>query len=85
MDLYLGFAITLISVLIGYSLGKHQTVVPPDTKKQIQQIFKRVVPNPEVGPVERPDVRANYFRDNPRAAEEHEEMNRQFEELNRNG
>lgn len=83
VELIIGSMLTLISLLIGFSLGKNQTIITQDTKKQISQIFKRVVPNPEVGPVQRPDALTNYYRDNPQAAQEASEMNRTLETLNK--
>ncbi len=65
LELLIGFAITIISLLTGYQLGRHQTLVTPDTQRKINQIFKRVVPTNEVGPVVRPNAQDNYYRDNP--------------------
>ena len=76
-----GFAITVVSLLIGYNLGKNQTVVSTDVKKQIDKIFNRVVPNSEVGVIPRPTVVDNFYRDNPRIAKEHEVMNDTFKNL----
>lgn len=78
-----GAFLVLISLLIGFKLGKDQTIVTTDTKKQIQQIFTRVVPKSEVGPVVRPDVKQNYYRDNPQAALENEIMTGAMDQLNR--
>lgn len=80
--LLLGFTITLISLLIGYSLGKHQQVVSPDVQKRINTIFKKVVTNPDVGPIARPTVQDNYYRDNPKAKIEDEVMSEALDKLN---
>lgn len=84
-ELMTGFVLTLISLLVGYNLGKHQQVVPPDTQKQIARIFQKVVPNDEVGAVMRPTAQDNYYRDNPQIAREDELMASEFDNLNKNG
>ncbi len=71
------FAITLISLVVGYFLGKYSAPTPPTIQKKIDTIFKRVVnagptlPNTEVGVIQRPSATQNYYRDNPKVAEEH--------------
>lgn len=83
LELIGGSLLTTISLLIGYSLGKNNQVVPNDVKRQINQIFSRVVPNPEVGPVIRPDAKQNFYRDNPVIAREHEVMAGAIDKLNK--
>lgn len=78
-----GALLVLISLLIGFKLGKDQTIVTTDTKKQIQQIFTRVVPKSDVGPVVRPDATQNYYRDNPQAAINNNVMTGALDDLNR--
>ena len=84
MDLIIGFLITLVSILVGFQLGRNQAVVSNDTKKQIQQIFTRVVPrDKEIGAVQRPTAQQNFYRDNPQALEEQQVMDKTFEGLNK--
>lgn len=83
IELITGFLLTIISLLVGFQLGKNQTIVTSDTKKQIQQIFKRVVPRSDVGPVIRPSAEDNYYRDNPSARVEEEVMSGAIEDLNK--
>lgn len=71
-----------MSLLIGYKLGKDQTIVTDDTKKQIKQIFRRVVPDTEIGIIKRPDAQENFYRDNPQAKVEDDLMAKQFDNLN---
>lgn len=82
LELLTGATLSIISLLIGYSLGKNQTVVSNDVRKQIKQIFTRVVPDREVGPIPRPTQQMNYYRDNPKAAKEDEIMQDEFDTLN---
>ena len=83
LDLIVGAVITLLSILIGYNLGKNQSVVTPDFKKQVNQIFRRVVPDKEIGIIERPTAQQNFYRDNPQAAKENEIMEESFNILNK--
>lgn len=70
-----GFIISLISLLIGYSLGKNNRIIPENTQQKINQIFTRIVePKTDVGAVERPDIKQNYYRDNPQAKVENDMM-----------
>lgn len=82
VELALGFTVTLISLLIGYQLGKNQRVIPENTQKKINEIFHRVVPRSDVGPVERPSAQDNYYRDNPKAKIENEVMDDALGTLN---
>lgn len=75
--------ISLISLLIGHSLGKHESAMPPDVRKKVEQIFKRVVPKSEVGAIERPTAQDNYYRDNPKIAQEDELMENTIDILNK--
>ena len=81
IELFTGSLLSLGSLLIGYSLGKNQRLIPEQTQKRINEIFTRVVPKSDVGPIERPTVQQNFYRDNPRAAIENEVMAQQFGEL----
>lgn len=83
IELLIGFAITLISLLIGFQLGKNSRVIPEQTQKKINQIFNRVVtPKSDVGAVSRPTVEQNYYRDNPQIAKEHGIMDETLDILN---
>ncbi len=74
IEYLIGSVIALLSLLLGYSLGKHQTAVPPDMNKKITQIFHKVVNNPDVGAVARPTDKDNFYRDNPEALREDQLM-----------
>lgn len=79
----LGSAVTMISLTIGFNLGHYQSPVNIDSKKKIDRIFKRVIRDPDVGPIERPTAKQNYYRDNPQAAREDEIMEDTFDNLNK--
>lgn len=77
-----GFIVTLFALLVGYKLGKDQTIVTDDTKKKIKQIFNRVVPDSDIGIIQRPDAQQNHYRDNPKAKTEDDVMVGAIERLN---
>ncbi len=81
IELITGAIIALVCLLVGHTLGKNQTLITTDTKRQINSIFKRVVKTDEVGGVQRPDARQNYFRDNPNAQVEEDTMNEELGKL----
>jgi len=84
LTIILTFLLTIISLLIGFSLGKNQSALPPNYQKKITQILTRAVKdNNDVGAVERPNAQDNFYRDNPKIAQEHKEMSKAFEELNK--
>lgn len=88
IDLLLGWLITTTSFLLGYLLGKHNSILPPDVKekayKQIKQTFRRVVPDTEVGAVEVLTQRELDLSRNPKLAAEQEELERTLNKLNAN-
>ena len=81
-ELLTGFALALISLLVGYKLGKDQTLVTDDTRKKIKQIFNRVVPDSEIGIIERPTPQQNFYRDHPEVKTEDDVMVGAFDKLN---
>lgn len=83
IELITGTAITLISILIGFQLGKNSAVVTPDVQNKINKIFTKIVPKSDVGPILRPSAEQNYYRDNPQAATEQEVMGKTIDELNK--
>lgn len=84
LSFILGFILTTMGICLGYNLGRHSQVVPPDTQKQINQIFRKVIPNREVGGIPRPTAEQNYYRDNPRQAQEDQIMTKEIDKLNDN-
>lgn len=84
-ELLTGFVITMIALLIGFSLGKDQMVVTKDVQQQIKQIFKRVVPKSDVGPVMALSQRELDILNNPKLKEEQDIMDREFGHLNNRG
>lgn len=81
LELLAGFILTITSLLIGFSLGRHQAMIAPDTQRKIQAIFKRVVSKRDVGPIVRPSAEDNYYRDHPTQRAEDEAMGDTLEKL----
>lgn len=83
IELLAGTIISLSSLLIGFSLGKNESPMPPDVRRKVEQIFKRVVPPSEVGAIERPTQQDNFYRDNPLIAQEHKIMEDEIDKINK--
>lgn len=75
---------TMLSIMLGYYLGKYHSPTPPQVTKKLDTILKRVVaatltiPTNSVGPILRPSATQNYYRDNPQEAEEQRLMEAEF-------
>lgn len=86
VELLTGSLLTLTSLLVGYSLGKHNAVIPQEVKakaaRAIQQTFRRVVPDSEVGAVETLSQRDLDLVRNPKLKAEQEELERTLNKLN---
>ena len=81
LGLILGAIVAVISLLIGFSLGKYQQPFSPQVKKKLDEVMGRVVSkHSDVGAVERPSSRDVELRDNPNLAQEQQIMGRTFEE-----
>ena len=80
-DLIIGSLVTLISLLIGFRLGKYQRVIPEDTQKKINKIFTKVVPleDREVGAISSLSPRELELERNPQLKAEQEVMQEVFD------
>lgn len=79
IELTIGFLITILSLLLGYNLGRHQQALTPDGKERLNRIFNRIAPKREgVGIITRPSAEDNFYRDHPQAKKEAEEMEKTF-------
>lgn len=81
IELIIGFIITLVSLLIGFSLGKDQDVITYEAKKKIKGIMRKVIPNNDIGPILRPTAQDIYYRDHPKERIEKEVMEKEFEKV----
>lgn len=81
IELITGFVITIVSLYMGFNLGKHASIATPDITNKVNQIFKRVVPKTEVGAIERPTQQDNFYRDNPQYAQEQEAVGSTLDDL----
>jgi hypothetical protein len=75
------FIITIVSILIGYFLGKGS--ISKDTYQEIKkQVEHRVLPKytQPSGPIQRPDAKRLYDLEHPEVEEEKEEMRKVMQE-----
>lgn len=73
------FLITIISILIGYTLGR---ITPEQIKEKYEEYKREIIKKREpVGAVIAPDAKRLELINNPEKAEEEEELNKLFGEL----
>lgn len=85
IELITGALITLVSILLGFSLGRFEKPLPPKVQEQLTEIFKKkipLIPQSEVGAVPRPDQSTIDRWNNPKLAQEEEIMAKTLQELN---
>jgi hypothetical protein len=84
IELAIGSLITLISLLIGFSLGKYQQLIPEEAKKALIENLKEITQKrvSDVGPVPRPTQKDLNMWNNPKLAEEQRVMEQEFKNLN---
>jgi hypothetical protein len=81
IELLLGFAISLISLLVGFSLGKYQSPLSPQIKRKLDEAMNRVVTRKDqVGGIERPNPRELELMRNPKLSDEQKIMTEVFTE-----
>lgn len=82
INLIAGFAITTISILIGYLLGASNESEERVTLKKVGRFMKKVNPiKDKVGAIERPDAQFLELQNNPKLRAEYEETERAFDNL----
>lgn len=84
IDLFIGFGITIISLLVGFNLGKYQQLIPEEARKALLENLKEITQKrvSDVGPVPRPTQKDLNMWNNPQMAEEHKVMEQTFGDLN---
>lgn len=85
MEFVPGFIVTIISLLIGYFLGRRDIDknIEPDVKHKISQIFKKIIPNNEIGPVPVLSQRELDIIRNPKLKTEQDVMGNVLDKLNK--
>jgi hypothetical protein len=81
INFLIGSLTTLISLYIGYTLGKGSSIIPEATQRQVRQLIRELPIKRDIGAVERPtaeDVR-NY--ENPLVKDEEDEMSETFKKI----
>lgn len=87
IELGIGSLITLISLLIGFNLGRYEKPLPPQVQRQLAEIFKKkidpLVNESGVGAVSRPTQEMIDRWKNPQLAVEEEVMEEELDRLNK--
>ena len=81
IEFLIGFIITLISLLIGYYLGKGVNPLPKETIEKVKRVFEALPNKSGVGAVERPSATQLEKFNNPINKAGEEETSKMFERL----
>jgi hypothetical protein len=82
IDTFLGFLLTIISLSIGFYLGRNNFSNAKETLVRTRQVVEDVIHGKsDVGVVERPDPHDLRRMSDPKFAAEEDEMVRQLDEL----
>lgn len=81
IDFIIGSLITLVSLWVGYKLGKGSSIIPEETRRQVKQLIRELPIKNDIGGVMRPTQTELKRFENPLVEEEEEEMNKTFKEI----
>ena len=76
-----GFLISIISLIVGFNLGKTNDPISPEIKKRLNQTLQRVIPPSDVGAVMRPTPRELELARNEKERLEQDIMSDTFKEV----
>jgi hypothetical protein len=81
IDFLIGSLITLVSLWVGYKLGKGSSIIPEETQRQVKRLVQALPIKNDLGGVMRPtQTELNKF-ENPLLEEEEEEIGKTFKEI----
>lgn len=81
INFIIGSTLTLISILIGYYLGKGSSIIPEETRKQVKKLIQALPIDKGVGAIPRPTAQQLKDWDNPLIQAEKEEMSKTFSKI----
>lgn len=81
INFLIGSLVTLISLWVGYTIGKGSSIIPEETRKQVKKLIQALPIDRGVGAVSVPTAHevANY--ENPIKKAEEAEMSKTFSEI----
>ena len=76
-----GFLISIISLIVGFNMGKNNDAISPEIKKRLNQTLQRAIPPNDVGGVLRPTSRELELARNEKERLEQDIMSDTFKEV----
>ncbi len=80
-EFLVGALTSLISLWIGYAIGKGSSIIPEETQKQVKRLARALPIDRGIGAVPRPTARDIKRFENPLLKAEEEEMSKTFREI----
>lgn len=81
INFLIGSLVTLISLYIGYTIGKGSSIIPEETRKQVKKLIQALPIDRGVGAVMAPNAKQVEEFDNPILKAENEAMSETFKEI----
>lgn len=81
LEIITGSVLSLISLYIGYSLGKGSSIISEETQKQVKRLIQALPIKRDIGVVPRPTQQDVERFNNPILQAEEEEMSKTFKEV----
>lgn len=81
IEFLVGSLVTLISLWLGYTIGKGSSIIPEETRKQVSRLIRELPIKRDIGGVERPTAQDIKRFENPVLRAEEEEMSKTFSEI----
>lgn len=76
-----GSLVALISLWLGYSMGKNSSIIPEETTKQVKKLIQALPIDRGLGAVPRPTAADIKKYENPAIQAEEDEMSKTFSEI----
>ncbi len=76
-----GSVITLISLWLGYTMGKGSSIIPEETQRQVKRLIQSLPIKKDIGAVARPTQQDIERYENPTLNDEEIEMSKTFKEV----
>lgn len=81
IEMLTGSVITLISLWLGYTMGKGSSIIPEETQRQVKRLIQSLPIKKDIGAVARPTQQDIERYENPTLNDEEIEMSKTFKEV----
>lgn len=81
IEFLFGALIALVSIYLGYVMGKGSSIIPEETQKQVKRLIQSLPIKNDLGGIERPTATQLKDWDNPLVQEEKDAMSETFRDI----